>query len=511
MIKPNAMEDSVQQLQGHFQSQPVPPPPQNINFQELAAKQIRELGPSMDPALSQLATVMATMQLKSEYEIKLSSHLLHKTLLDTVNSVKQNSLDISDLKSSVWQTVQTCQQVQQQQGQSLSQLSQVHETSVKAYDIAAETKQKCSKGNFIVSGEGIPRQSENENLYTLIFPLIYRKYGIHIHPNELKALHRLPNNKVLFSLIARMPGRSFDQLTYAMNSNPRPEVKVYVSIQLFEPFAELYYTARRSKHYKLISNYRLDENGNTQIALQVDTMSFKFTGLDQLKALNVQVPAQIYQEVAYRRNQIRENEARSVAQNNEKAFKKRPNFVPEQNRSNHQFYPTSHQQTYNQGYQYQNIQAQGTQINVQQTNGTPALNNHSTGVYTGTPGPVFHPPSVIQPTGKGRLSGAVVQAPQQGHHQVLAPSQRPGHDMQAGPHPAALGQHPPAHHGYPPSYLGNPDIPPPSQAQAVQAGGRGGQNARGAEQPLHESLDMSFYQQANYPVISTGGTVDKNF
>ena len=129
MIKPNAMEDSVQQLQGHFQSQPVPPPPQNINFQELAAKQIRELGPSMDPALSQLATVMATMQLKSEYEIKLSSHLLHKTLLETVNSVKQNSLDISDLKSSVWQTVQTCQQVQQQQGQSLSQLSQVHETS----------------------------------------------------------------------------------------------------------------------------------------------------------------------------------------------------------------------------------------------------------------------------------------------------------------------------------------------------------------------------------------------
>ena len=116
-----------------------------------------------------------------------------------------------------------------------------------------------------------------------------------------------------------MPGWAFDQFIRAMNSNPKPEVKVYVSIQLFEPFAELYYIARRLKYYKYISNYRLDENGNTQIALQIDTMSFKFTGLDQLKALNISVPAQIYQEVAYRRNQIKENEARSAAINNEKA------------------------------------------------------------------------------------------------------------------------------------------------------------------------------------------------
>ena len=62
------MENSVNQLKSHFQAQPVPPPPQNTNFQELAAEQVRQLGPSMDPALSQLATVMATMHLESDHD-----------------------------------------------------------------------------------------------------------------------------------------------------------------------------------------------------------------------------------------------------------------------------------------------------------------------------------------------------------------------------------------------------------------------------------------------------------
>ena len=73
-------------------------------------------------------------------------------------------------------------------------------------------------------------------------------------------------------------------------------------------------------------------------------MSFKFTGLDQLKALNISVPAQIYQEVAYRRNQIKENEARSAAMNNEKAFKKRPNFVPDFNKTQQSSYTAGYTQ-----------------------------------------------------------------------------------------------------------------------------------------------------------------------
>ena len=95
-----------------------------------------------------------------------------------------------------------------------------------------------------------------------------------------------------------------------MNFNPNPSIRLYISIQLFEPFAERFYIARRLKYYKCISNYRLDENGNTYISLQTDKMSFKFTGLDQLVSRNVNVPQQIHQEVNFRRNQAKENEAK---------------------------------------------------------------------------------------------------------------------------------------------------------------------------------------------------------
>ena len=55
-------------------------------------------------------------------------------------------------------------------------------------------------------------------------------------------------------------------------------------------------------------------------------MSFKFTGLDQLEALKVQIPQQIYQEVDYRRKQIKENEAKNIVLNTEKAYKTRISY-----------------------------------------------------------------------------------------------------------------------------------------------------------------------------------------
>ena len=322
------MENSVNELQAHFQSLTVPIPPQNVNFQELASEQIRQLAPGLDPTQTQLATVLAALQIKTEHEARLSRHLLHKTLLDTVNTVSTNKQDITQLKVSVDKTEQSCSQLQFNQGQTYTQLGQVHNLSWKAYNMAAETKQKSSKGSFIVSGEGVPRFYPNEDLFALLFPLIYKKYGISVQISELKALHRLPNNKVFFSLLTRLPDQSFDQLTRAMNSNPKPEIRLYVSIQLFEPYAELYYVSRRLKFYKTISNYRLDENGFSWISLKLGSMSFKFTGLEQLDALQVPIPPQVKQEIEYRRAQIKENEDKSWNLNNEKAFKDRPNYPP---------------------------------------------------------------------------------------------------------------------------------------------------------------------------------------
>ena len=115
-----------------------------------------------------------------------------------------------------------------------------------------------------------------------------------------------------------------------MNSNPKPNIKVYVTIQLCEPYAELHYIARRLKHYKVISKYRLDENWGTQIALSPTTQSFKFTGLDQLAVI---IPPQMDEEIKYRRAQIQQNEEKSRNLNLEKARKARPNLPTSQQTS----------------------------------------------------------------------------------------------------------------------------------------------------------------------------------
>ena len=156
----------------------APQPPQNINFKELAEEKVRQLAPSLDPSLLQLATVMATLQLKSEHESKMATHLLHGTVLETVHSVSTNKKEINHLKTSVTNNEQNFKQLQHNQSQVFPQ---VHGTSPQSYNLTAENKQRGSKGTFIVSGGGIPRQHDNKALYALIFPLIYKKYGMYVH------------------------------------------------------------------------------------------------------------------------------------------------------------------------------------------------------------------------------------------------------------------------------------------------------------------------------------------
>ena len=93
---------------------------------------------------------------------------------------------------------------------------------------------------------------------------------------------------------------------------------MYLNIQLFEPYAELHYIARRLKYHKLITNYRLDENGQTHIALTTNTLSFKFYGLEQLVTLGVNIPEQLRTEVDFRKNQIKQNEETNFTNNNKK-------------------------------------------------------------------------------------------------------------------------------------------------------------------------------------------------
>ena len=123
-----------------------------------------------------------------------------------MTSVNVHQKDIEQINVSS-DTVRAAQsQMHQNQTQIYSKLAEISKWSKKAFDIALETKQKNSKGNFIVTGESIPKFSPNEDLYSKVFPIIFKKYSIHVHPDELKVLHRLPNNKVIFSLYSRLPG-----------------------------------------------------------------------------------------------------------------------------------------------------------------------------------------------------------------------------------------------------------------------------------------------------------------
>ena len=81
---------------------------------------------------------------------------------------------------------------------------------------------------------------------------MYRKYGVDIHPNEFKVLHRLAGGRILFALHSRIAGLGFDQIVQKMNSNPYPGLETYISIQLFEPYSDLFYVARRLKFFRLI-------------------------------------------------------------------------------------------------------------------------------------------------------------------------------------------------------------------------------------------------------------------
>ena len=221
----SAMEQTVHDLQAHLQAHPVPLHHQGLNFEATAAEQVSQMG--LEPNMSKFATFLATLQIKSEYKSRLSRDMLTKGLLNTITTVNTNTQDIAQLKQTVTQAEAGYTQMQANQQDIYTELAQIRAMANKSYLTASENKQRSSKGNFIVSGDGIPHYSPNENLFDKVFPFIHEKYGIWVYPQELKALHRLPNNKVIFSLHSRLPGYSFDKLIHAMNSNPKPHIKVY--------------------------------------------------------------------------------------------------------------------------------------------------------------------------------------------------------------------------------------------------------------------------------------------
>ena len=118
-----------------------------------------------------------------------------------------------------------------------AKIAAITEALNKSLEMTQMNRQRESRGNFIISGENLSQPAPNENLFHILYQGLLQKYGIYIQWEELKALHRLSGNKIFFSLFSRMPGTTYEYLISKMNSNPQPQLKIYVNIQLFEPFS----------------------------------------------------------------------------------------------------------------------------------------------------------------------------------------------------------------------------------------------------------------------------------
>ena len=163
--------------------------------------------------------------------------------------------------------------------------------------MTCETKQKLVKGNFIISGLDLPKEVKGGNLFHIAARAVWEKYGVSMLLDHMKVLHRTGSGGIIFTLYGRMPGSLFESLMRVINSNPNRNIRVYLNIQLMEPFNFLYFMARRLKQYKLISYYRLDDNGYTWMSLSDQLNTFKFTSFNQLDLLGLVLPEALRKEL----------------------------------------------------------------------------------------------------------------------------------------------------------------------------------------------------------------------
>ena len=311
-------------------SQPAPQLEDNEeegSLEQHVQDQVDQLGQS--PSLVQAVTVLLKQSARSELEARQARQQQHTKLVETVKVLKEHHTDIEGIKEKVNTTEVSVEEVKKNQTDLEKRMLQMEYTANKAYNLACENRQRQSKGNFILSGRHLPKARYGENLLAIAREVVFRKYEVDIYPQEFKALHRLAGDRILFTLNCRMPGWSYEHLIRNMNSNPKPELEVYLSIQLFEPYSDLYYIARRLKFHRVISYYRLDENGNSYVALSEQSKAFKFTSLYQLQQLQIQIPQDLYNELYERRRRNIENENKVAADNLKKAFENRPNLPVE--------------------------------------------------------------------------------------------------------------------------------------------------------------------------------------
>ena len=199
----SAISNSLRDFEAALNS-PIPTP--DTDYATSARDQVSQLGDTPTPA--QLTTLMVTMLTKTVHESKQSTKLISHHLGVTMNTVAQHENKIVELKNEVDVHGDALNQFTETQNEILKRMKVVEQKMKRANLAAAEQQQKSLKGNFIISGDMVPNQTPGEDLYQILFPTIFEKYGVYIYGHELKALHRLPNNRVVFTILTRLLGRT---------------------------------------------------------------------------------------------------------------------------------------------------------------------------------------------------------------------------------------------------------------------------------------------------------------
>ena len=194
-----------------------------------------------NPSVKDLANLLLTDLGGRIDQIKHSQGVLASGIAQNTKDVELHGRQIEWLRGQCRASDEKQQAVQSQLEEVKKALAAVEEEKAKQYRLTCEIRQRGVKGNFILSGPHVPRYARGENLYDIVCRIVWDKYGVELDWWQMKALHRLPNNGIILAMNTRMPGAASERLMAAVNSNPNPQVKAYLNIQLMEPFNSLHY------------------------------------------------------------------------------------------------------------------------------------------------------------------------------------------------------------------------------------------------------------------------------
>jgi hypothetical protein len=107
--------------------------------------------------------------------------------------------------------------------------------------------------------------------------LIHSKYGVSVPPQDIQALHKLPNSTILIRVWNRKEGSAWSKLINAIKTGGNRSMNVYLNFQLTQRRSNLAYQLRQFKKNNQISKFYTDENGAISFKVKEKDSKMKIT------------------------------------------------------------------------------------------------------------------------------------------------------------------------------------------------------------------------------------------